>query len=191
MVNYYVLRKEEFNMEMREKKISGEVIFDGKILKVERDKVLCPNGNTSFREVIRHNGGAGILCITPNDEVLLIKQFRYAYDEVIYEIPAGKLEKDEDPYEAALREFEEETGNKASKLELLSVIYPTCGYSAEKIYLYLATDYIQTKVSLDEDEIIITELIPLDKVLEMIDNGTIRDAKTICAITTYVIRYKK
>jgi hypothetical protein len=84
-----------------------------------------------------------------------------------------------------------ETGNKASKLELLSVIYPTCGYSAEKIYLYLATDYIQTKVSLDEDEIIITELIPLDKVLEMIDNGTIKDAKTICAITTYVIRYKK
>lgn len=191
MVNYYVLKKEEFYMDMREKKIDGELIFAGKVVRVERDKVLCPNGNTSYREVIRHNGGAAVLCITPNNEIVLERQFRYAYDEVLYEIPAGKLELGEDPYEAALRELEEETGNKASKLELLNVIYPTCGYSAEKIYIYLATDYVETKTSLDEDEVIDIELVSLDKALEMIIDGTIKDAKTICAITTYAIKYRK
>jgi ADP-ribose pyrophosphatase len=178
-------------MDMREKKIDGEVMFDGKIIRVERDRVLCPNGNVSYREVIRHNGGAAVLCVTPNDEIILEKQFRYAYDDVLYEIPAGKLEKDEDPYEAALRELEEETGNKASKLELLNIIYPTCGYSSEKIYIYLATDYIKTKTSLDEDEVIDLELVPIEKALEMIVDGTIKDAKTICALTTYVIKYRK
>lgn len=176
---------------MREIKISSELIFDGKILKVVKDKVLCPNGKESFREIIRHNGGAGILCVTPNDEVLLIKQFRYAYDEVIYEIPAGKLEEDEDPYEAALREFEEETGNKAKELIPLGHIYPTCGYSAEKIYLYLALDFKKTQANLDEDEVILVEYIPLKKVKEMILNQEIKDAKTICAITQYLLKYNK
>lgn len=176
---------------MREIKISSELIFDGKILKVVKDKVLCPNGKESFREIIRHNGGAGILCVTPNDEVLLIKQFRYAYDEVIYEIPAGKLEEDEDPYEAALREFEEETGNKAKELIPLGHIYPTCGYSAEKIYLYLALDFKKTQAHLDEDEVILVEYIPLKKVKEMILNQEIKDAKTICAITQYLLKYNK
>ena len=191
VVKYYVIRKEEFYMDMREKKIDGEVLFNGVVVKLEKDKVLCPNGNTSYREVIRHNGGAAILCVTPDEHIILEKQFRYAYDEVLYEIPAGKLEKDEDPYEAALRELEEETGKKASKLELLSVIYPTCGYSSEKIYLYLATDYVETQTSFDEDEVIVSELVPLSKALEMINDGTIKDAKTICAISTYMIRYKK
>lgn len=191
MVNYYILRKEDFFMNMREKKIDGELIFDGVVVKVEKDRVLCPNGNVSYREIVRHNGGAAILCITPNDEIILEKQFRYAYDEVIYEIPAGKLELGEDPYEAALRELEEETGKKASKLELLNVIYPTCGYSSEKIYLYLATDYVETKTHLDEDEVIEIELVPFEKAVEMINNGQIQDAKTICAITTYLIRYKR
>ncbi len=88
-------------MNMIEKKIDGEVIYDGKIIRVERDRVLCPNGRNSYREVVRHNGGAAILCITKDDRVLLERQFRYPYNEVIYEIPAGKLEKGEDPYQAA------------------------------------------------------------------------------------------
>ena len=128
-------------MNMIEKKIDDEVIYDGKIIRVERDRVLCPNGKNSYREVVRHNGGAAILCITKDDRVLLERQFRYPYNEVIYEIPAGKLEKGEDPYQAALREFEEETGNHADSLEFLGSIYPTCGYSSEIIYIYLAKDY--------------------------------------------------
>ena len=178
-------------MDMREKKIDGDVIYDGKIIKVIKDKVLCPNGKEAYREVVRHNGGAGILCITKDNKVLLERQFRYPYDEVIYEIPAGKLEAGEEPYSAALREFEEETGNKAEYLEHLIDIYPTCGYSSEVIYLYLAKDYVTTKTNLDEDEIIETEYIPLDLVMKMIGEGKIKDAKTICALTVYNYRYQK
>ncbi len=178
-------------MEMREKKIEGTTIFDGKVVRLDKDKVLCPNGKESYREIIRHPGGAGILCITKEDNVLLIKQFRYAYDEVIYEIPAGKLEHNEDPYLAALREFEEETGNKAEELISLGHIYPTCGYSAEKIYLYLALNVSPCERHLDEDEVIEIEYVPLNKVKEMILNGEIKDAKTICAITQYLLKYNK
>jgi ADP-ribose pyrophosphatase len=178
-------------MDIREKKINSETIFAGKVVKLVKDEVLCPNGKTSYREIIRHNGGAGVLCITPDNKVLLIKQFRYAYDEIMYEIPAGKLEPNEDPKLAAIRELEEETGMKASNVELLNVMYPTCGYSAEKIYIYLATDCVRTKTNLDEDEFIIEEYIDFDKALEMVNDGTIKDAKTICALMTYLIRYKR
>ena len=178
-------------MDMEEKKVSSETIFKGKVVTLLKDQVLCPNGNLAYREVIKHPGGAAILCVTENDEILLERQFRYAYYDVIYEIPAGKLEYGENPYDAAMREFEEETGNKAKELIHLTDIYPTCGYSSEIIYLYLAKNYTKTKKNLDEDEIIETELIKMDKVLEMIENGQIRDAKTICALFTYLIKYKK
>jgi len=177
-------------MDMREKKISGEVIFNGKVVKLEKDKVLCPNGNESIREIVRHPGGAAILAITDKEEVILERQFRYSYDEVIYEIPAGKLEKGEDPYYAALREFEEETGNKTEKLESLGVTYPTCGYSSEIIYLYLAKYFVKTATHFDDDEVIELEYIPLDDVIKMIEDGRIKDAKTIVAIMRYLIKYK-
>lgn len=177
-------------MDMREKKLNSETIFEGKVVTLEKDKVLCPNGNESYREIIRHPGGAAILCITEKDEVILERQFRYAYDEVIYEIPAGKLEKGEDPYYAALREFEEETGNKTDKLESLGELYPTCGYSSEIIYLYLAKDFVKTETHLDEDEVIELEYVPLNEVKNMIADGRIKDAKTIASVMRYLIKYK-
>ena len=173
---------------MEEKKLDSELIFDGKVIRVYKDKVLCPNGNTSYREIIHHNGGAGVLCLNDKEEILLIKQFRYAYNEVLYEIPAGKLEKNEDPYMAGIRELEEETANKASSLEFLGKIYPTCGYSDEIIYLYLAKNTKITKTNLDEDEFIESAFYPLDMVLDMIQNGRIVDAKTICAIEYYLLK---
>ncbi len=175
---------------MREKKLNGKVIFDGKVVKVELDEVLCPNGNKSFREVVRHHGGAAILCVTPDDKILLERQFRSAYDEVIYEIPAGKLEKGEDPYQAALRELEEETGNKAEELIHLTDVYPTCGYSSEVIHLYLALNTKKTKTHFYDDEIIETYEVPLDEAKKMILDGRIKDAKTIVAITYYLMKYK-
>ena len=177
-------------MDMREKKITGEVVFDGKVVKVEKDKVLCPNGNESIREIVRHPGGAAILAITKDNEVILERQFRYAYDEVIYEIPAGKLEKGEDPYYAAIREFEEETGHKTDKLISLGELYPTCGYSSEIIYLYLAENFVKTQTHFDDDEIIELEYVPLEKVIKMIENNEIKDAKTIIAVTRYLIKNK-
>lgn len=174
-------------MDMKEKKISGEVIYDGKILTLVKDKVICPNNEEAYREIVRHNGGAAILVVNEKNEVLLIRQFRYAYDEIIYEIPAGKLELNEDPYEAAKRELEEETGYKAEKLISLGVIYPTCGYSSEKIHLYLASGLSKGSLHLDDDEFIEPMFISLDKVKKMILNNEIKDAKTICAISNYLL----
>ena len=178
-------------MDLKEKKISGEVIYDGKILKLIKDKVLCPNGNESYREVVRHNGGAAILCITKDEEVFLVKQYRYPYDEVMYEIPAGKLEVGEAPYDAALREFEEETGNKTDKLYDLGVMYPSCGYTSEKVYLFLATDFKKTQMNLDSDETLEVLTLPLSKVKDMILNGEIKDSKAICAIMRYELLKEK
>lgn len=177
--------------EMREIKINSEEIYNGKILRLDRDLVKCPNGNEAYREVVRHHGGAAILCLNEENEVLLERQFRYAYDEVIYEIPAGKLEKGEDPYCAALRELEEETGFMANKLESLGVIYPSCGYTDEKIYLFLANDYTKTKTHFDDDEVIETIWVSIKKLKNMILNGEIKDAKTICALNNYLIKDNK
>lgn len=175
-------------MKMKEKKIDGEVLYAGRVVRLERDRVLCPNGRESVREVVRHNGGAAILCLNAQEEVLLIRQFRYPYNEILLEIPAGKLEKNEDPYTAAVRELEEETGNRAAELEYLGKIYPTCGYSSEIIYLYLAKDYVFTETSFDEDECIEACFVPLSRVKEMILSGEIKDAKTICALSYYLMR---
>ena len=175
-------------MKMIEKRLSGETIFEGHVVKLVKDKVLCPNGNESFREIVRHNGGAAVLCINENEEILLVKQFRYAYDEVMYEIPAGKLEKNEDPLLAAKRELEEETGNKADSLDFLGAIYPTCGYSSEIIYLYLARNCKKTQTHFDDDEVIESKFYKLDDVKNMILNGEIKDAKTICALSYYLMR---
>ena len=106
-----------------EKFLNRKVIYDGKVVRLELDQVQCSNGLISDREIVRHHGGAGILCITPEDKVLLIRQFRYAYKEILYEIPAGKLEMKEDPLEAAKREFEEETGNHALDMTYLMTTF--------------------------------------------------------------------
>lgn len=178
-------------MDFREVKIKGEVMYDGKILKVCRDTVLCPNGNEAYREIIKHNGGACVLAITNDNCVFLEEQFRYAYDEMLYELPAGKLELNEDPRLAAIREFEEETGYKPNNMELLGINYPTCGYSNEKIYLYYTDDFVETQTNLDEDEFLLVKKVPLSEVLQMIKDGKIKDGKTINAIMLYLLKKDK
>lgn len=178
-------------MDLKEKKINGETIFKGHVVTLERDKVLCPNGVESYREVVRHPGGACILGITKDEKVLMIRQFRYAYDEILYELPAGKLEVGEDPKEAAIREFEEETGYAPKKMEFLGLDYPTCGYSNEKLYLYYTNDFVKTETHFDQDEFVILEEIPLSTVIEMVKDGRIKDGKTINALFLYIIRFKK
>lgn len=172
-------------MEMEEKKIDGIDIYNGKVIHVVKDNVLCPNGNISIREIVKHNGGAAILCLNDKEEVLLEKQYRYAYNEIIYEIPAGKLELNENPYDAALRELEEETGKKAESLKKLGEIYPTCGYSSEVIHIFLALNTKKTNTKFDDDEVIVSKYIPLKEVKDMIKKGIIKDAKTIAAIYYY------
>ena len=177
-------------MGFKEKQVKSELVYNGKVVKLYVDDVKCPNNNISKREIVKHNGGVCILAIVDN-KVILEKQYRYAYDEVLFELPAGKLEANEDSYEAGLRELEEETGYKAERLINFGQMYPTCGYSNEIIYLYVAEGLSQSKRHLDEDEFIDLEYVELSKVVEMINEGIIKDAKTICLISKYLLANKK
>ena len=167
-----------------EKQKKENLIYKGRIITLYNDEVVCSNGRMAKREYVHHNGGAAVLAVK-NDEILLIKQFRYPYHKDIYEIPAGKIEIGEDPYQTALRELEEECGYKASTLIDLGSLYPTCGYSDEVIYLYLAKDYEKTSTHFDEDEEIEAEFLKIEDALKMIKDGNIKDSKTIIAILKY------
>lgn len=165
-------------MELEEKKLSSEEIFDGVAIHLFRDEILLPNGNKGVREVVRHPGAVCVLPLTEDGEVIFVNQFRYALNKVTLEVPAGKLEKGEDPTEAALRELSEETGIEAKKIVPMGALYTTPALMDEIIYMYIATDLSQGEQHLDEDEFVNAIKIPLGKAVEMVMNGEIRDAKT-------------
>lgn len=168
-------------MEFTEKTINSQLIFDGRVVKLYKDKIELPTGQESYREVVKHSGGV-VIFAKKEDKVLLVKQFRYPMKEVLYELPAGKLEIGEDPFEAAKRELEEETGYCANKWTDLGYVYTSPGYSDEKLYLYMAEDLEFTHCHPDEGEILQALEYSYDDVLKMIANGEINDAKTLCAI---------
>ena len=170
--------------ELKEKRISGKTIYDGRILKLEVDEIELPNGSRSVRECVRHSGGAAVLLVKDN-KVLLVKQFRYLYCKPIYEIPAGKLNEGEDGAEGAARELEEETGYKA-ELKHYFDLYPSPGYTDEIIHVYFAESFQYVGQKLDEGEFLNYEFVRIDKVLQMIESGEICDAKTVSAIFKYV-----
>lgn len=176
-------------MNLTEKKISGKTIYDGKILRLELDEVELPDGKRSHRECVRHHGGAAVLFVK-DEKVLLVRQYRYLYGKEIYEIPAGKLEKGEDPSLAAKRELEEETGYIADKLVPALKLYPTPGYTDEIIHVYFAENCIKSEQKLDEGEFLGCTFIPLSRVIEMIESGEITDAKTVSAIYKYLYEKK-
>lgn len=168
-------------MEFTEKTIESELIFDGRVVKLYKDTIELPTGKQSFREVVKHAGGVVILAVK-DDKILLVKQFRYPFKEIMYELPAGKLEAGEDPFEAAKRELEEETGYCADKWTNLGYVCTSPGYSDEKLYLYKAEDLKFTHCHPDDGEIIQAFEYKYDDVLKMIDKGEINDAKTLCAL---------
>lgn len=168
-------------MEFTEKTINSQLIFDGRVVKLYKDKIELPTGQESYREVVKHSGGV-VIFAKKEDKVLLVKQFRYPMKEVLYELPAGKLEIGEDPFEAAKRELEEETGYCANKWTDLGYVYTSPGYSDEKLYLYMAEDLEFTHCHPDEGEILQALEYSYEDVLKMIANGEINDAKTLCAI---------
>lgn len=177
-------------MKLTEKKVDGKVVYDGKILKLEVDEVELADGSHSMRECVRHNGGAAVLCVC-DEKVLLVKQFRYLYNRGLYEIPAGKLEKGESPEIAAARELEEETGILAETLVPYLNIYPTPGYTDEIIRVFFTDKFTVTQKKPDEGEFVTSEFIPLQEVMEMIENGVLCDAKTVAAVYKYAFTLKK
>lgn len=173
-------------MEYVEKTVKKNYVYEGKILTVRKDDALLPDGRPCIREIIEHSGGACVLYVEAG-KALFVRQYRYAYGESIYEIPAGKLEKGEDPALTAARELEEETGIRAKRLELLYVNYPTPGYTNEKIYIYRAYDGDRVATKLDDGEFLDVEWIPLDRVKDMLKSGEIKDGKTIIALQYYFL----
>lgn len=157
-------------------------IFNGRIITVHEDVVTLVDGTSAKREIVDHNGGVAIVPITDNNEVLMVRQFRAPYRETIYEIPAGKLEKGEDPLEAGIRELEEECGVTAGKILSLGCMYPTPGYCGEIIHLYAALELKEGTQSLDEDEFLDVCRLPLETAYAKCLNGEFRDAKTIIGI---------
>ncbi len=174
-------------MNLKEEKISGEIVYEGSFLKLHKDKVLCPNGNISYREYIHHPGAAAIL-VKVQDKFMLEKQYRYPVSEVTLEIPAGKLDLNESPLDAAKRELEEETGYKASNLMYLGKIHTTVGFTDEVIYIYYTDELTKTKTNFDSDELILLSYHSFDEIKEMIRNGEITDSKTIAAISLYMLK---
>lgn len=176
-------------MHFEEKTISKESIYKGKIIEVEKHKVSLPNDETAYREVVKHNGAVAICALTPNQEVILVKQYRKALEQELLEIPAGKLEPGEDRKSAAMRELEEETGYKAKKLTLIGEVYGTPGFSNEKISVYFADALVEGEVNLDEDEFVEKVLYSLDDVKKAVEDRTIEDAKTFIAFQHLLLHY--
>lgn len=174
-------------MEFKEKTLNKTYVYKGKILSVRRDDIALPDGKGAIRELIEHNGGSAILCIKDN-KVLLVKQFRYPYSEELWEIPAGKIDKGETPEETAIRELEEEGGIKAERVEKLFDVYPTPAYTTEIIRIYQAHGLSEGKKHLDEDEFLTGHWVDLCDAKKMIDSGEIKDAKTIIAILSALIK---
>ena len=169
-------------MNLEEKQLSFDYKFKGRIINLRVDEALLPNGATATREVVEHNGGICVVPITENGEVLMVEQYRYPYGEVILEIPAGKRDGNEEPLEGGKRELREETGAVAENYTFLGELYPTPGYCGEVIYMYLATGLSFGETDPDEDEFLNVKKIPLEKAVEMIMKGEIKDAKTQTAI---------
>lgn len=169
--------------ELREIQTASEAIFDGFILNVKKDTVRLPNGNTSHRELIRHVGAVCIIPVTEQGEVIIERQYRYPYDTVITEIPAGKLDsKAEDRLSAAKRELREETGLTADTWTNLGGFYPAAAYSDEYITMFMAQGLHQGEQELDPDEFLNVTKVPLEELVEDVMAGKIPDAKTQTAI---------
>lgn len=165
-----------------EKQLTSQEIFNGRVFRVTVDTVELEDGGTGLREIVHHNGGACVLALTEDGCVYLVRQYRYALGEEIWELPAGKLEAGEDPFEAAKRELEEECGVRADEYIDLGILYPTVGYDSEKIYMWAARGLHTAAQHLDEGEFLDVVKMPFDEALKLVMDGTIRDSKTVAGI---------
>jgi ADP-ribose pyrophosphatase len=177
----------EKKSEPKGKKLSTRRVYNGRIIKIDLDTVKLPNNTTMELEMVRHPGASAVLPFLSDPEsydpqLLLIRQYRYATDGFIYEIPAGKLDADEAPIECAKRELLEETGCAADKIEHLYTFYTTPGFTDERIHAFMATGLKQGHQSLQQDEVMTLETVALSRALNMIKTGEIVDAKTALII---------
>ena len=165
-----------------ERRIGGEQVYDGKLLKVYRDEVEVDGAGNSAREYILHRGAVCVAALDAEKNLWFVRQFRYPLGRDTLELPAGKLEAEEDPAEAAARELSEETGFTAEKLEKIGSILPSPAYTTEEIFLYLATGLAPGPMHPDEGEMLEAFPLPLEEAARMVRDGRIKDAKTVAAV---------
>ncbi len=174
-----------------EKQKSSELIFDGKVLHVYKDEITLPNGKESIREYVKHIGAVCVVALTDENEIICVRQYRYANAQIMLEIPAGKLDsKNEDPREAALRELREETGAVCCELTYLGIYQSSPAILDEKIHMFFARGLEFGKTDPDDDEFLETVRIPLDTLVDMIMRGDVPDGKTQAAVmrVAYMLR---
>ncbi|CCQ93189.1 ADP-ribose pyrophosphatase [[Clostridium] ultunense Esp] len=169
-------------MSYEEKTMKSEKIYEGKIVNLRIDTVELPDKKYSKREIVEHPGSVGIIPVTEDGSIVLVEQFRKPVEKALLEIPAGKIEINEEPKETALRELVEETGYIANKMEYISEFYTSPGFSDEKIYLFLATELEFEKENPGDDEYIEIKKIKIEDLINMINRGEIIDSKTIISI---------
>ena len=169
-------------MDLCEKTIREEKIFEGKIITLRKDRVLLPNGEEADREIVEHPGGVAIVALDEDENVYMVRQYRHPFKTILLEIPAGKLNYGEDPFTCGVRELEEETGLVAGQYDYLGSFMVSPGFCGEKIHIYLARDLSKGAMHLDPDEFLEVEKRPLKELLDMIMNNEMEDAKTVLGI---------
>ncbi|HQA47499.1 MAG TPA: NUDIX hydrolase [Bacillota bacterium] len=165
-----------------EKTLESKRVYEGRIINLRLDSVVLENGNTAMREVVEHPGAVGIVALKENGDIVMVKQYRKAVEQVLLELPAGKLEQGENPLDCAARELTEETGYTAGDLRYLVSFYTSPGFSNEVMHMFLATDLKEGKNDPDDDEMVETVEISRDRAIDMILKGEIKDGKTIAGI---------
>ncbi len=167
-----------------EKTIHSQKVFEGKVVSLQVDDVKLPDGNTSKREIIKHPGAVAILALTEDKKIILVEQYRKPLERSLIEIPAGKLEPNEEPSKTAVRELEEETGYRCKSLEHLTSFYTAPGFANELIHLYIAhgLNKVDTPLKGDEDEFVALLEVSLEESLQLVKEKKICDAKTVYAI---------
>jgi ADP-ribose pyrophosphatase len=174
-----------------EKTLSSKILFEGKHFSFKTDVVELPNGIRTVRDTVDHPGAVAVIPILPDGRIVLVRQYRYAVRRDLLEIPAGTLEKGENPYDCAVRELREETGYEAINMEMLMSCYVAPGYSSELIHFYLASVLRKGESNLELDEAITVEKFEFKQVLKMIKENTIVDAKTIVGMLAYLTYYPR
>lgn len=168
-------------------KISSRRLHTGKVIELDVDTVRFPDGTVGEMDIVRHSGASAIVPFlsdpTGGDpQILLLKQYRYAADQYLYEIPAGRLDKGEDPRHCAERELREETGCRAARIDFLFTMFTTPGFTDEQIHVFLATGLEHGDAAREADEFISVETMTLSSALSLIERGEIKDAKTALAL---------
>jgi ADP-ribose pyrophosphatase len=168
-------------------KLASRRVYDGKVINVDKDTVRFPNGSVGELEMVRHSGASAVVPFLSDPrgddpQILLIRQYRYAAEGFIYEIPAGKLDNKEDPAVCAARELKEETGCTAENIEHLYTFYTTPGFTDEVIHAYMATGLTRGDAAHEQDEFMSLETVTLSRALELIKTGELKDAKTALSL---------